>query len=63
MFMHYMYVNIVFPLIKAIPILFERAATHYKTLRTWIIHNAMHYHNFDALPQTLAYIFSQHSLV
>ena len=34
----------------------ERVATHYKTLQTWIGHNATHYHNFNALPHALPYI-------
>ena len=59
MFIHYMYVNKLFPLVKAIPIMFEHVTTHYQTLQTWIGHNATRYHNFNALP----YIFSQFSLV
>ena len=55
MFIHYMYVDILFPLTKTIPIMFERVTTHNQTLWTWIGHNAMRYHNFHALP----YIFSQ----
>ena len=34
MFIHYMYVDILFPLTKAIPIMFERVTTHYQTLKT-----------------------------
>ena len=66
MFIHYMYVDILFPLTKAIPIMFERVTKHYKTLQTWIGHNAMVYHNFNtlphALPHTLPYISSQFNM-
>ena len=61
--MHYMYLDILFPLTKAIPIMFERVTTRYQTLRTWIGHNATRYHNFKALPyalpHALPYTFSQ----
>ena len=50
---HYMYVDILFPLTKAIHIMFERVSTHYQTLKTWIGHNATCYHNFSALPHAL----------
>ena len=30
--MHYMYLDILFPLTKAIPIMFERVTTRYQTL-------------------------------
>ena len=63
MFIHYMYFDILFPLTKAIPIIFERVTTHFQTLQTWTGHNATRYHNFNALPYTLPYIFSQFSLV
>ena len=63
MFIHYMYVEILFSLTKAIPIMFERVTTHYQFLRIWIGHNATRYHNFNALPYALPhelpYIFSQ----
>ena len=36
MFIHYMHVYNMFPLTKAIPIMFERIPTHYQTLKTWI---------------------------
>ena len=62
MFIHYMYADILFPLTKAIPIMFERVTTHYQTLWTWIGHNATRYHNFNALPHALPYIFSQFNL-
>ena len=39
-----MYVDILFPLTKAIPIKFECATTYYQTLKTWIGHNATRYH-------------------
>ena len=58
MLIHYVYVNIFFPLTKAIPIMFERGTTHCQTLHTWIDHNATRYSNF-ALP----YIVSQFSTV
>ena len=63
MFIHDMYVDILFLLIKVIPIMFERVTTHYQTLGIWIGHNAMHYHNFNALryalPHALPYIFPE----
>ena len=63
MFIHYMYVDILFPLTKAIPIMFESVTTHYQTLQTWIGHNATRYHDLNALrhalPHTLPCIFSQ----
>ena len=62
MFMHYMYVDILFPLTKAIPIMFERVTAHYQTLQTWIGHNAARYHNLNALLHALPYIFSQFSI-
>ena len=37
MFIHNMYVNILFHLTKAIPIIFECVTTHYQTLQTWAI--------------------------
>ena len=43
MLVHYMYVNILFPLTKAIPVMFERVTTHYQTQQTSIGHNAMRY--------------------
>ena len=43
--------------------MFERVTTHYQTLGIWIGHNAMHYHNFNALryalPHALPYIFPE----
>ena len=56
--MHYMYVDILFPLTKTIPVMFERVTTHYQTLKTWIGHNATCYHNINALPQTLPHWLS-----
>ena len=50
-FLHYMCVDIVFPLTKAIPIMFQRVTTYYQTLKTWIGHN------FNTLPHSLPYIF------
>ena len=47
-FIHHMYVNILFPPRKAIPVMFERITTHYQTLQTWISYNATRYHNFNA---------------
>ena len=44
-----MHVGILFPLTKAIPMMFEGATTHYQTLQTWISHNATRYYNFSAL--------------
>ena len=57
MFIHYIYVDILFSLRKAISIMFERVTTHYQTLQTWIGHGATRYHNFNALPHALPYIF------
>ena len=37
-----MYVDIFFPLTKAIAIMFERVTTHYQTLQTWIDHACYH---------------------
>ena len=66
MFIHYTYVDVIFPLTKAIPIMFEHVTTHCQTLQTWIGHDATHYHNFNALPQALPhalpYIFSQFNM-
>ena len=61
MFIHFMYVDILFPLTKVIPIMFERVITHYETLEKWIDHDATRYHNFNALPhafQTHYHTFS-----
>ena len=63
MFIHYMYADILFPLTKAIPIMFERIATHYQILQTWIVRDATRYQNFNALPHALPYIFSQFSML
>ena len=57
-----MYVDILFPLTKTIPIIFENVTTNYRTLQTWIGHNAMRYHNVNALPHALPYIFSQFNI-
>ena len=62
-FIHYMFVDRLFLLTKAISTMFEPATTHYQTLQTWIRHNTTCYHNFNALPHTLQYIFSQFSMV
>ena len=66
MFIQYVYVDILFPLAKAISIMLERVTTHYQTLKTWIDHIATRYHNFTALPHALLhalpYIFSQFSM-
>ena len=42
--------------------MFERVTTYYQTLKTWIDHNATRYHNFNALPHALPYIFSQFNM-
>ena len=63
MFLHYMYVDILFPLTKAILIMFKHIITHYKTLQTWIDHNATSYHNFNVLLHVIAYLFTQFSMV
>ena len=57
MFTHYIHVDILFPLTKAIQIMIDGVITHYKTLQTWIGHNATHYHNFNALLHVLPYIY------
>ena len=60
-----MYVDILFPLTKAIPIMFECVTyyqTYYQTLKTWIGHSARCYHKFNALPRALPYIFSQFNM-
>ena len=60
------YVDILFPLTKAIPIMREGVTTHYQTLKTWIGHNATHNHNCNMLPHALTpmlpYIFLQFSM-
>ena len=58
-FIQYRYVNILFPLKKVIPVMFEKVTSYYQTLQTWIGHNATRYHNLNALP----YIFSQFNMV
>ena len=67
MFIHYMYADILFPLTKANPIIFERVTIHYQTLRIWIGHDAWCYHNLSALPyalpHVLQYIFSQFDII
>ena len=63
MFLCYMYVDIFFLLIKAIPIMFECVTTHYQTLQTWIGHDATRYHNFNASQLVLPYIFSRFNMV
>ena len=63
MFIHYMYVDVLFPPTKAIPIMFERVTKHYQTLQTWIGHNATRYHKFNVLPHAIPYIFTQFSTV
>ena len=62
MFINYMYVDILFPLTKAISVMFERVTPHYQTLQTWIGHDATHYHNLNALLHGLPYIFSQFNM-
>ena len=62
MFIHYMFVDILFPLTKAIPIMFERVTKHYQTPQTWTGYNATCYHNFNALPHALSYNFSQFNM-
>ena len=66
MIIHYMYVDILYPLTKTIRIMFECVTTHYQTLQTWTGHNTMRYHNANALPHelphSLPYIFSQFTM-
>ena len=59
MYIHTLYVDILFPVTKAIPIMFERVTTNYQALKRWIGHNATRYHNLNALPYALPCIFSQ----
>ena len=66
MFRHYIYVDILFPLTKAISIMFELVTTHYQTLQTEIDHKATRYQNSNALlhalPHALLYILSQFNM-
>ena len=48
-----MYVDILFPLTKAIPIMFENVTTHYLTLQILIDNNTTRYHNLNVLPHVL----------
>ena len=57
-FMHYMYVDILFPLTKSTTIMSERVVTYCQTLKTWIGHNARRYHKFNALPHALQHALS-----
>ena len=63
MYIHYIYVDILFSLAKAILIVSECFTTHYQILQTWIAHNATRYRNFNPLPHALPYIFFQFSMV
>ena len=63
MFIHYIYVDILLPLTKAIPITFERVTIYYRTLQRWIGHDETRCHNFNALPDVLPYIFSLFNMV
>ena len=63
MFIQYMYVDVFFPLTKAIPVMFEHVIKYYQTLQTWIGHNAKRYYNFNLLLHVLPYIFSKFSMV
>ena len=56
--MHYMYVDILFPLTKSTTIMSERVVTYCQTLKTWIGHNARRYHKFNALPHALQHALS-----
>ena len=57
MFIHYMYVDVFFPLTKAITIMFEHVTTHYQTLQTWIGHDATRYHpRYHTFSLTLTWI-------
>ena len=57
-----MYVDILFALIKAIPIMFEGVTTYYQTLKTWIGHNATRHHKFYALAPMLPHLSSQFNM-
>ena len=58
-----MYTDILVALTKAVPIILERVITRYQTLQTWRGHKAKRYHNFNALPHSLPYFFSQFNIV
>ena len=58
MFVHYMYVSILFPPTKAITIMFECVTTYYQTLQTWIANNATRYHNFNVCYHMRYHTFS-----
>ena len=62
MFIHYMYIDILFPQTKSIPIMFEHVTTHYQTSQTWIDHDVTRYYNFNALPLALQYISTQSNM-
>ena len=57
-----MYLDILFPLTKAIQIIFELVITYYQTPKTCISHKATRYHKFNALTLELPYIFSQFNM-
>ena len=59
---HYIYVDILFVPTKDIPVMFERVTTYYQILQTLIDHNATRYHNFNTLPHSSPYIFSQFNM-
>ena len=58
MFIHYMYVRILFPPTKAITIMSECVTTYYQTLQTWIANNAARYHNFTVCYHMCYHTFS-----
>ena len=57
-----MYIDILFPLTKSIPIMFEHVTTLYQTSQTWIDHDVTRYYNFNALPHALQYISTQSNM-
>ena len=68
MFMYYMYVDILFPLTKAISLSnpnfsqIEHVTKQHQTLKTWIGYNATRYLNFHPLRHVLPFIFSKFNL-
>ena len=63
MFIYYMCVDVLFPLMKAIPIVWTFYHTLPNSTKMDRPYNGIHYHNFSVLPHTLLYIFPQFSMV
>ena len=56
LFIHYTYVDILFPLQKPFQLRLNVLPRVIKLYKTWIGHNATRYHNFNALPNTLPHV-------